>query len=403
MSKPTISVEEAKRKRAEREKAKREEKTGNGKSNGHAREPRFKLLGLDDLDLKPDEDWVIDGVLPSKGVGMIYGKYKAYKSFAALDMAWAVADAMRREWGGRRILKHGAVIYIACEGQLGVRKRLLAMKLRQGDDELPIFKRIEARPRLGMSQAIDAGEIVYSIRQVFPHDVIALVVIDTAARTLFDEETNKTLSAFLDNCEDVSDQLDCLVLAVHHEGLDPSRPRGGTMLPAGTVVQLHIKRKGQRFCQLFVEEAKDTESGIGFDIELQGFEFGSEHDEHRDSTLIVTKVEAMPVQQEPEQEPRKKSGRPNKSKPLLATTFNQSLHNHGIEFQVPDQGPRVKAVNRDYAKNVYVRRRSDLTPKDAEREFNKALGKALELEEIVSCEVGGICFLFWAGKIGPLL
>src|SRR5262245_2917328 len=288
MSKPTISVEEAKRKRAEREQAKREKETGNGKANGHAREPRFKLLGLDDLEVKPDEDWLIDGVLPDKGVGMIYGRYKTYKSFVALDMGWAIADYARHDWGGQRILRHGVVVYVVCEGQKGMRKRLLAMKFRQGDDELPILRRIEARPRLGKPNAIDAAEIVFSVRQVFPDDPIALIIIDTAARTLFDEETNQTLSAFLDNCEDISDQLGCLVLAVHHEGVDPSRPRGGTMLPAGTVVQLHVKRGGGRNCQLYVEEAKDTESGFAFTIDLGAYVFGDEHDQRRDSTLYVS-------------------------------------------------------------------------------------------------------------------
>lgn len=358
------------------------------KPNGHAAKatPRFKLLGLDDLDDRPDDDWLIEGMLPRQGVGVLYGRWKSFKSFVALDVAWALADQARRSWAGAPIKRHGTVIYIVCEGQTGMRKRLLAYKVNQGDNELPSLYRIEQRPLLGQPRSIDVIELVNAIKAGLPENEVVLVIIDTLARTLggFDEN-NEGMRNFLDNAEDLAERLACLVLAVHHEGAaGADRPRGGTTLPAGIVVQWRVKReraKGLR-CQLVIEEAKDSVSDEAFDINLRRHEFGKEGDERRESTLIVDTIEkATPSGGGDEDEPTKRKRK--RTPPTLGAfmdSVQQALHDQGIEQHVRGPGgSRVKMVAEDFAMAIYRRKRGEkLKPESADRTFRRHKADAID-------------------------
>jgi hypothetical protein len=404
MTKPTISVEEAKRRRAQQRQAKQRPEP-NGHGDFKPPPPRFKILALSSLDELPQDDWLVQGLLPPTGVAVVYGRWKSFKSFVALDLAWTLADPMRPTWAGRPINRHGAIIYLVCEGQSGMRKRIMAYKVRQGADELPAFYWIEQRINLGAPRSKDTADLIASIKEALPGQEIALVVVDTLVRTLFGaDENNEGMRNFLDNAEDIAEGLGCLVLAVHHEGAtaDSGRPRGGTTLPAGVVASWHIKRtRGEGLhCKLLVEEAKDSVSDFAFDVDLQKFEFGDEHDERRESTLIVTKIAAVEGQEgETEDQPRPRKRRHSPNDSLFFSCMDQSLDRHGIELYLSDGRPRVKAVNSEYVRTLFARRRPDIKDTDSVRRmFDRFLDKHLGGQALLAEKESGLVYLFYPTK-----
>jgi hypothetical protein len=56
-------------------------------------EPRYKVKNSTDIGNVPNMRWLIKGVLPTKGVAVIFGPSGSGKSFLALDMAAAIAGA----------------------------------------------------------------------------------------------------------------------------------------------------------------------------------------------------------------------------------------------------------------------------------------------------------------------
>jgi hypothetical protein len=87
---------------------------------------RIVLAG--DGPLTPPE-YLIDGVLPKNGLASIVAKEASYKSFVAIGMAAAVHTGT--PWAGHDA-ERAPVLYLAAEGQGGIRRRLRAWEIVHG-------------------------------------------------------------------------------------------------------------------------------------------------------------------------------------------------------------------------------------------------------------------------------
>ena len=92
-------------------------------------EPRYKLLGADDLRNLPALAWRVRGVLPAAGLAGLYGPSASGKSFLALDMAAAIAEGSR--WFDCRV-EAAPVVYAALEGEGGFKLRVAAWEAHTG-------------------------------------------------------------------------------------------------------------------------------------------------------------------------------------------------------------------------------------------------------------------------------
>jgi|GEM_PF-5081586 len=77
---------------------------------------------------------LVENLLPIEGTACIFGQSGSGKTFLAIDLMLAIALG-RDDWFGHRIMKH-PVIYIALEGEAGVRDRLNAFQIHH-DVEIP--------------------------------------------------------------------------------------------------------------------------------------------------------------------------------------------------------------------------------------------------------------------------
>ena len=86
--------------------------------------------------IKPPKnpDWMIDLWIPSEGFVMLFAPSGSGKSFAALDLALAIASEEIDDWHGQKVLRHGEVIYFTGEGKRGMKKRCAALCAVKGID-----------------------------------------------------------------------------------------------------------------------------------------------------------------------------------------------------------------------------------------------------------------------------
>jgi hypothetical protein len=83
--------------------------------------------------MRPDDvsHYLVDELLPEKGIGMVWGKPKCLKSFFMLDVCFHVARGMAYH---DRAVKQGGVVYCAFEGGYGYKKRVAALRIIHGID-----------------------------------------------------------------------------------------------------------------------------------------------------------------------------------------------------------------------------------------------------------------------------
>src|SRR5215467_3325575 len=84
---------------------------------------RFVPLAIDDVIVSTEPPWLIDGLLPARGLACIVGPPKSGKSFLTSDMLCSVARGA--PYAGRETMQ-GAVIYLTGEGVSGFKRRLVA-------------------------------------------------------------------------------------------------------------------------------------------------------------------------------------------------------------------------------------------------------------------------------------
>ncbi|MBQ3695150.1 MAG: toprim domain-containing protein, partial [Synergistaceae bacterium] len=77
-------------------------------------------------------EYLIEDWLPSESLTMLFAPRGSGNGFIVCDMEYAISNPEISDWHGKRILKHGPVIYVAGEGQRGLRKRFAGLVNHKG-------------------------------------------------------------------------------------------------------------------------------------------------------------------------------------------------------------------------------------------------------------------------------
>jgi AAA domain len=359
---------------------------------------KFKLERWSEIDFAADEEWLIKGVLPRRGLAVIYGRPKAFKSFVALHIGLCVATG--RRWAGRRVDKT-PVVYIAAEGAAGLRKRKAGYVKAWPDlpQELD-FALISAVPNLGGAPG-DLPDLMQSIEASGLNP--GLIEVDTMAKTLVaGDENGSGMTAFLANAAALAARFDCLVLAVHHVGLGEEaqkRPRGHSSLPGALDAQMLCERNGGELrAMLTLQKLKDEVDDFQFEAHLARVVVGVDRDKHETSTLIVVDVEEAQLKANAKPAPRAPaSGR------LLREIIVQAIEEAGETIRPFADGPLVRGVADDIARDRYYTRIAERTdPADdpqklAERRrkaFSRAIKTELDAKRLTAAQCNGRRFLW---------
>ena len=96
----------------------------------------------------PPVAFLIDGLFHEVGTGTIVSKYLGGKTFVAMSLTASVATGCA--FAGRPVLRRGAVLWLAAEGEREVDKRIRAAVRALGcdPDEQPIYVQIASVPKL---------------------------------------------------------------------------------------------------------------------------------------------------------------------------------------------------------------------------------------------------------------
>jgi hypothetical protein len=244
----------------------------------HAKDSQFKPLRIADLRGLPWPEWAVRNVIPSAGVGLIYGPSKSGKTFLGLDIACACVRGI--PWAGLPTRK-GAVVYVGLEGQARTRALAYATKHGLADHELADLIIFE-QPPLNMldpsTRDSSVSSLVRVVQKTAPQQRVVLTIIDTLAQATpgGDENSSVMMGAAIANAKRIARELGGTVVLVHHAGKqEGAGARGHSSLTAAADFEIAVSRPndGQlRFAK--VTKVKDAEDGAQWSFELEPVTLG---------------------------------------------------------------------------------------------------------------------------------
>lgn len=246
--------------------------------------------------------WLIKGVLPQKGLAIIYGAPGSGKSFFVADLVAHVSAPHKTHWRDKKAIT-GGVAYCFLEGGLGAQNRISAIKENIGDlgrffsypDSMNLSSAPlppdESRPRVA---ECDAKRLVASI--LAQQGEVSVVVVDTFSRAMSgkDENSSTEMTSFIAAMDYIAKELDCLVVVVHHSGKDQSRgARGHSSLLGAIDTEIEITRPNKELPGRIAKLTKMKEGGDGheFAFDLEKVTLGFDEDGEEVTTCIVVPAE----------------------------------------------------------------------------------------------------------------
>lgn len=228
--------------------------------------PALKLISRDELEDLPEQQWLIDGVLPKDAVGMLFGDPGVGKSFIALSMATSVATGVG--WYGRNCTR-GDVVYVAAEGLSGQRNRLAAWEGLNGLRVERIFFLGETvnflEPERAATELLEAMA-AYSVQP-------ELIVIDTLARSMPGGEENsaRDVGLLVDGAESLRKETGATVLFIHHAN-KAGGYRGSSALLGAVSTSIEASRGDRLEVRVGCHKQKDAEpfETMRFHLERHG-------------------------------------------------------------------------------------------------------------------------------------
>jgi hypothetical protein len=229
----------------------------------------YKLVHFDDLRPGPTSPWIADDLIPLDGIVVVWGPPKSGKSFWTFDLVMHIACGW--PYRGRRV-EQGPVVYLAFEGAEGFRARAEAFRRTHEIKDKPWFFLLASNAKLVRDHKA-LIESMYGQTDRPP----TVVVLDTLNRSIDGSESKDVdMGAYLAAADAICDAFSCVVIVVHHSGVEAGRRRGHTSLTGAANVQIAVRRDAARNVVAEVEAMKDGPEGATFTSRLEVIEVGTD-------------------------------------------------------------------------------------------------------------------------------
>jgi hypothetical protein len=234
----------------------------------------FQLLDATALRNLPPPQWLVDGIIPDKGLTFLYGQRGKGKSFVTLDAALHIASGSK--WLGRDT-KAGGVIYCAGEGLAGYGVRVEGWARQHPSLDVGNFRLMPLVPNFRDEKEV--AKLARTIKQNLGD--AKLIIIDTVARAIpgAEENSSKDMGLFVSACDAIRQTCGVAVIGVHHSGKDDERGmRGSSALEGAGDAVIHLKRLEGNLVEIASDKMKDGEEFKPIILSLEKVEWIDERD-----------------------------------------------------------------------------------------------------------------------------
>lgn len=215
-------------------------------------------------------EWIVQGVIPKRGVVAVYGASGSGKTFLTLDALAAVSNG--QDWFGRRTMRV-PVTYVGLEGEAGLRNRIYARIKEHG----PLGDMLVTTEKLDLRNPDDVLRLLQTMRH---HNRFGgIVCIDTMAKSApgMDENSSSDMSVYIKAMETIAEEAQGCVLLVHHSGKDGDRgPRGHSSFLAGIDAAIQVVKVNGHSRKWETKKVKDGADDVEEPFSLTAVEIGTD-------------------------------------------------------------------------------------------------------------------------------
>jgi AAA domain len=354
------------------------------------RKIQFRLVKFQDMRPGLEPAYLVDELMPSAGLVLLWGKQKTFKSFWLLDLMVHIALG----WSYRdHAVRQGTVIYCAFEGGHGYKGRIEAIRrhYKIADDvSVPLY----VMP--GQVDLIrDEKALIRDFREQLGETVPAVVVLDTLNRSLSgSESSDKDMTMYVKAAEEIRKAFGCVCVIVHHCGYDDTHARGHTSLPAAVDAELSVERAiSSPLLVVTVRQMRDGPEGMIVRSRAQSVPLDPDSNGKPRTSIVVVPDDT------PGDVVLNKQGRPDTTTPVLYEALQTAIDTKG-EYHTPEGKVPLQAADEAIVRDIFYRRFIDgeedaLKSLDARRKaFKRALHTAVE-RGVVNGEKVGTRQLLW--------
>ncbi len=312
----------------------------------------------DHYELTLDKQGLIDGLLGTTGLTVIYGESGAGKTFVAIDIACHIAAALA--WRGMAVTG-GTVLYIAAEAPESVQRRIFAWKRHHAVESLPI---LVVHSSINLLDQSDVQAILDTIQSI--GSPVVFTVVDTLARGMIgNENAPDDMGAFVAACGKIREVTGGHVAIVHHAGKDTARgARGHSSLRAATDTELEVTA-ADGGGSIRITKSRDEAGQTTFGFRLELVELGINAAGRTVTTCVAVEADAPSGR-----EKRRELGANEK---IVFEALAAALVDHGKPAPVArDIPPDVKVVPAEIWLDVSRRYLPHPETKHRTQAFNRA-------------------------------
>lgn len=299
----------------------------------------FKLYQMSDLNTLIKRKYLIKNFLDEGGMSLLYGASNSGKTFVALDLAYHIATGA--SWCGKKT-KKGPVVYIAAEGGVGIKERILAMKQNFNNDEMPELYILPTQVSLRGSND-DTSKLIETLENI-PN--LKMVIVDTLARAINggNENSSDDMGEFIKNCDRIRMQTNAHLMIIHHSGKnDAQGARGHSSLKAAVDTEIKVSKKNGKISTEITKQ-RDGETGQKLYFSLKTYQTSKDEDGEIISSCALNWECNKHQAQEGLQ------GQALETYHILCELINQE----GFEHKNSQMGAKQRVVHLDTFKNRFL-------------------------------------------------
>lgn len=335
------------------------------------------------------KNWIETGKLH-----LLFGDSGVKKTFTAIDMGLSIACDQIGEWC-RMNVKHGFVLYLAGEGQDGIKKRYNGWLQKHGvPSEAMKFGMFDAVFHLNETQNKDycIDNTIKAIRMCF--GAPALIIIDTLNRYFEgDENTTRDMSNFINACTKINRELGSAILIISHTGNaqeNKGRVRGSSALHGACDIVIKAEamnnNKGIKLNQTKHKDGvEQRDLVLEFDTITLPPEWNDEDGEP--ITTLVPRVSPESTHDNPHAQINKKEQILTPIQKRARETYTKAAKKFGVRIHDEETGHLLAAVNVDDWKKVSYEDSAKEKGAPQRMEFNRYKEKLLKEDKILTKKI----------------
>lgn len=216
--------------------------------------------------------WVIKGWMPAYATMMIYGESGIGKTFVALDMACHIATG--KQWGKFRT-KAGTVVYLAGEGNYGLRQRISAWAKANNHTDLENL--LVSNKAIDLDAPDSAAQVISAIRELTTEDIVFLVIDTLNNHMSGDENSARDTRSMINACNVISSATGATVGFVHHVAHSADskhRARGSSAWRGALDTSILVAYENDETIKVTCTKMKDAQEPEDIFGEIQAVDLG---------------------------------------------------------------------------------------------------------------------------------